>query len=83
MKSTEPVTNVSEADAVVLKRRGITEVKPMARPTLKARISHAVSGCTTIKHLVLNQQIGRVVEIGRICPICFREYPSGRSADNA
>lgn len=48
----------------------------MARPTGKTRIHHAIFGCTTIKHLVLNQAIGRVVEVGRICPYCFKEYPS-------
>lgn len=78
MKPMDHASNVSEEDEVVFKRQGISEVQPMARPALKLRLHHFLFGCTPIKHLVMNHAIGKVVEIGRICPFCFKEYPSGR-----
>jgi hypothetical protein len=78
MKSTDPAPIVSEEQRAILSKAGIKEAKPMARPTLRSRLNHAVNGCTPIKHLVMNQQIGRVIEVGRICPFCMREFPSGR-----
>lgn len=47
----------------------------MAVPTLTTRIKHAVLGCRPINHHVVNMNAKRLVMVGKICPICFREYP--------
>lgn len=69
----DPAQNVSEEEALALKEKGISEVKPMARPSLRLRFQHALLGCITIRHYSLAN--GRVYDLGRICPFCLKEYP--------
>jgi len=71
----DPAPNVSEETVQSLKESGITEVRPMARPSLRLRVRHALLGCVTIRKYVYNAGIGRPVLVGRICPFCFKEYP--------
>lgn len=38
---------------------------------LARRIIHAMRGCRTVPHLAVSG--GRIVEVGRICPVCWAE----------
>jgi hypothetical protein len=67
--------NVSEEEVQSLNDHGITEVSPMARPSLRMRLTHAILGCRPIDHIVYNKAIGKPIAAGRICPFCFREFP--------
>lgn len=42
------------------------------------RVKHAFTGCTKWPYWKMDQRLGKVVEVGRMCPVCWKEYPLER-----
>lgn len=77
LESTARAANVSEEDVQLLKEADVVEVRPMAVPSLRLRLKHAVLGCRPLPHHVIDRNSQRLVEVGRICPLCWRQFPIG------
>ena len=58
----------------MLEKEGF-QVEGVVLPTWLQRLRHTLFGCEPIKYFVLDTRLERAVEMGRICPLCFKEFP--------
>lgn len=71
--STDNASHVLSDNEVELLRKSGLEVEPMAYPMWRLRLRHWIFGCIKMPHYMFIES--RSVQVGRICPVCWMEFP--------